>query len=361
VKPSRKAKPDPFGIALGETPFPDWEKPTAKECYEVHRLLTVRHGEMEAPAKIPEPSLVVTGCGQVPSVLDALIRTCLSSNTSARNSALALEGLVNKFGVLKKGVGKGSVNWDAVRLAPIADIFEAIKRGGQGNIKSKSIKKLLEMVYEENQERRKAHLSSSEESAYATNELSQANSAENAKADQHVLSLDYLHLLPDRELLEHLVRYPGVAAKTAKCVAMFSMGRSVFAADTHILRITRWLDWYPPTSGPIKAQAHLEARIPDELKYSLHQLFIKHGRTCPRCIAGRNSESKGWNDGCEIDHLVKRIGTHRSDSEVTGAHEKRQKRHIPRNNKAKKRKRKDYDETESSDAVTDIFDDDYED
>ena len=181
------------------------------------------------------------------------------------------------------------------------------------------------------------------------------------KADQHILSLDYLHLLPDRELLEHLVRYPGVAAKTAKCVAMFCMGRSVFAADTHILRITRWLGWYPPTASPIKAQAHLEARIPDELKYSLHQLFIKHGRTCPRCIAGRNSESKGWNDGCEIDHLVKRIGPHRSDSEVTGVNEKRQKRHISRNNKAKKRKRKDYDETESSDADTDIFDDDYED
>jgi endonuclease III len=126
------------------------------------------------------------------------------------------------------------------------------------------------------------------------------------------------------------------------------MGRSVFAADTHILRITRWLSWYPPNANPIKAQAHLEARIPDELKFSLHQLFIKHGRTCPRCIAGRNLESKSWDDGCEIDHLVKRIGKYRGDSEVTGAHETRQNRRIPRTNKAKKRKRKDYDESESS-------------
>ena len=360
VKASRKPKPDTFGIALGETSFPDWEKPTTKECYEVHRLLTARHGEMKAPTKIPEPSLVITGCGQVPSVLDALIRTCLSSNTSARNSALALEGLVNKFGVLEEGVGKGSVNWDAVRLAPIVDIFEAIKRGGQGNIKSKSMKKLLDMVYEENQERRKAHLSSLEESACSTNELSEANSTEITKADQHVLSLDYLHLLPDKELLEHLVRYPGVAAKTAKCVAMFCMGRSVFAADTHILRITRWLGWYPPTAGPIKAQAHLEARIPNELKYSLHRLFIEHGRTCPRCIARRNSESKGWDDGCEIDHLVERIGKYKSDSEITGAHKTSQNRSIPRTTKAKKRKR-DYDESESSDADTDILDDDYDD
>ena len=360
MKPSRKTKPDPFGIALGKTPFPDWEKPTSKECYEVHHLLTARHGEMKAPPKIPEPSLVVTGCGQVPSVLDALIRTCLSSNTSSHNSALALEGLVNKFGILENGVGKGSVNWDAVRLAPTTDIFEAIKRGGQGNIKSKNIKKLLEMVHDENQERRKTHLFSSGQLACATNEPSEAMSAEITKADQHILSLDYLHLLPDRELLEHLVRYPGVAAKTAKCVAMFCMGRSVFAADTHILRITRWLRWYPPTAGPIKAQAHLEARIPDELKYSLHQLFIKHGRNCPRCIAGRNSESKGWEDGCEIDHLVKRIGTYGSDLKVTSAHEMGWNRRVPRYNKAK-RKRKDYDDGESSEPDTDILDDDYQD
>jgi hypothetical protein len=62
--------------------------------------------------------------------------------------------------------------------------------------------------------------------------------------------------------------------------------------------------------GPTRnsTYAHCEIRIPDDLKYPLHQLFIRHGKTCPRCRAITGENSEGWKKGCVIDHLVTRSG-----------------------------------------------------
>ncbi|KAK5710009.1 hypothetical protein LTS12_028029, partial [Elasticomyces elasticus] len=108
----KNGKAKKYGLTPGITPFPDYPRPTPAECEEVNRLLSTVHGEITPPATIPEPSLTVTGCGEVPSVLDALIRTLLSGATTSANSAMAFSGLVQKFGVLEDGIGKGSVNWE---------------------------------------------------------------------------------------------------------------------------------------------------------------------------------------------------------------------------------------------------------
>jgi hypothetical protein len=149
-----KAKTGGYGLTPGHTPYPNYPHPTAEECEEVTRLLSKVHGKVEAPKTIPAPSLEVSGCGEVPSVLDALIRTRLSAATSGTNSSRAFAGLVAKFGVLKEGIGKGSVDWNKVRQADQKEIFEAIKSGGLADVKSKDIKKILQMVWEENQARR---------------------------------------------------------------------------------------------------------------------------------------------------------------------------------------------------------------
>jgi hypothetical protein len=44
----------------------------------------------------------------------------------------------------------------------------------------------------------------------------------------------------------------------------------------------------------------------------LHQLFIKHGKTCPRCRAATGQGSKDWDEGCVIDHLVTRTGARKT-------------------------------------------------
>ncbi|KZM18857.1 catalytic [Ascochyta rabiei] len=320
--PKKKAS---YGLTPGQTPYPNYPHPTAEECEEVTRLLSKIHGSVTMPKTIPTPSLEVSGCGEVPSVLDALIRTRLSAATSGTNSSRAFAGLVKRFGILQSGIGKGSVDWNAVRQADVKEIFEAIKSGGLADVKSKDIKKILQMVWEENQARRDALKSSST----TANEAAEEEETEMQKADEEVVSLDHLHLLSNDDAFAHLTSYPGIGPKTASCVLLFCLQRPSFAVDTHVFRLCKWLNWVPPPgderglapgakgtfAGPTRnsTYAHCEVRVPDHLKYPLHQLLIKHGKSCPRCRAITGESSEGWEKGCPIDHLVQRSGARKGD------------------------------------------------
>ncbi|KAI9844800.1 MAG: hypothetical protein M1838_002036 [Thelocarpon superellum] len=314
------AKANPYGIVLGEDPFPDWPHPTPEECQKVTDLLSELHGVVVAPTTIPVPSITVSGCGEVPSVLDALIRTVLSAATTGTNSARAFQGLVAEFGLIDKGIGKGSVDWDRVRRASHAQVFAAIKSGGLADMKSKSIKAILDMVFAENQERREGLVKAAEGNDKAApvgaeNEDAKQRAAEVSRADQHVLSLDHYHSMSTADAFHGLVRYPGIGVKTASCVLLFCLQRPSFAVDTHVFRLCKWLGWVPPSRAtPNLTFAHLDVRIPDALKYPLHQLFIRHGKTCPRCRAATGQSSEGWARGCPIDHLVTRTGARKDGS-----------------------------------------------
>ncbi|KAF2116672.1 DNA glycosylase [Lophiotrema nucula] len=365
--PNKKSKGNTYGLTPGATPYPNWPHPTAEECEELTRLLSSVHGKVQAPKTIPIPSLNVSGCGEVPSVLDALIRTRLSAATSGTNSSRAFAGLVQKFGVLEEGIGKGSVDWNKVRLADTKEVFEAIKSGGLADVKSKDIKKILQMVWEENQARREALTSSSKEAPGSANEPAEEKNAEVTRAEQNVLSLDHLHLLSNNDAFNAMTKYPGIGPKTASCVLLFCLQRPSFAVDTHVFRLCTWLGWVPPPGDPAglapgakgkftgptrnSTYAHCEVRIPDHLKYPLHQLLIKHGKTCPRCRAITGENSQGWDEGCVIDHLVTRTGVRKG----MGASSSKS---IPRKGKDKKSLQEDSD-AESSE-LSDLGSDDEE-
>ncbi|EMC94581.1 hypothetical protein BAUCODRAFT_73567 [Baudoinia panamericana UAMH 10762] len=307
-----------YGLTPGASPYPDYLRPTAEECREVVRLLEKVHGKVVVPKAVPPPSLDVSGCGEVPSVLDALVRTRLSANTTNKNSSTAFQGLVKRFGTLQEGIGKGSVDWDAVRRAPQKEVFKAIERGGLADRKSKDIQAILQLAYEENQER-KAALTAESANATAVGAEQEAESEKHAeveKASQNIISLDHLHLLSTSAAIEKMLSYPGIGPKTASCVALFCLQRPSFAVDTHVFRLCQYLGWVPKTvkKGQPKVDrnttySHCDVRIPDEYKYPLHQLLIKHGKTCPRCRAITGQSSAGWEQGCPIEHLVKRHGT----------------------------------------------------
>lgn len=106
---AEKTKKAKYGFMPGQSPYPDYPHPTPEQCYEVDRILSKAHGKVKAPEVIPVPSVKVAGCGEVPSVLDALIRTRLSAATTGTNSSRAFQGLVKTFGTIKEGIGKGSV------------------------------------------------------------------------------------------------------------------------------------------------------------------------------------------------------------------------------------------------------------
>ncbi|KAL8728722.1 MAG: hypothetical protein Q9166_005209 [cf. Caloplaca sp. 2 TL-2023] len=349
TKKSRK-KANPYGLTPGISPFPDWPHPTAEECRKVHDLLSTIHGTVKVPEAIPEPSATVAGCGEVPSVLDALIRTLLSAATSGSNSSRAFQGLIEEYGQKKTGIGKGSVDWDAVRRSDVSRVFNAIKSGGLADVKSKKIKQILDMVYEENQARRNALVRAAEEPdgekaatiapKGAEHENEEAKALEIQGADEDVLSLDYLHSMPNEESFNHMLRYPGIGVKTASCVTLFCLRRPSFAVDTHVFRLCQWLGWVPEKANRDTTFMHCEVMVPDELKYPLHQLLIQHGKKCGRCRAITGESSEGWAQGCVIDHLVTRTGVRKGGPSPVKA--KRAK-------KAKKGEETDEDEDEDID------------
>ncbi|RSL38895.1 hypothetical protein CEP53_014486 [Fusarium sp. AF-6] len=313
-RPVKKTKDNPYGLTPGITPFPEWPAPSAAGCEEVYRRLASIHGEAKAPDKIPAPSLEVSGCGEVPSVLDALIRTRLSANTSNRNSSAAFRGLVSTFGTVDEGIGKGSVDWNNVRKAPLTTIVEAIKTGGLAQGKGKDIKAILELVHEENVKRRDAFIQEKKSgkvsgAVNADGKTQGQKDLEILKTEQDILSLDHIHGMHPDEAMQTLTKFPGIGVKTASCVILFCLQQPSFAVDTHVHRLTGWLKWMPPKATRDQTFSHLEVRIPNHLKYGLHKLFVQHGRSCIRCRANTSEGGEEWNnEECPLEGLVERTG-----------------------------------------------------
>ena len=341
-KKPKSSKDNKYNLTPGQSPFPNWSHPTPSECEEVVRRLSKLHGKVKAPAKIPTPSLQSSGCGEVPSVLDALIRTRLSAATNNNNSSRAFRGLVSKFGIIKSGVGKGSVNWNAVRRADTGEIYEAIKCGGLADVKSRDIKSILQMVWEENKARRNALVDpksephednadsksavkiKTEDAEGAEDESDGEKKQEIAKSDENVVSLDHLHLLSNDDAFAKLIKYPGVGPKTASCVLLFCLQRPSFAVDTHVFRLCKMLGWVPASKATRNTTyAHCDVRIPDHLKYPLHRLLIKHGQTCESCRA-MGWQRRGGAKDCPLRNMMKedksvRNGDDKSSSSSVGS------------------------------------------
>ena len=305
-----RVKAHRYGLTPGKSPFPNHVEPTVDACEEVNRLLSELHGEVVRPTVTTDPSLEVTGCGEVRDALDAIIRTYLSSNTSATNSNKALNGLVQTFGLRTSGSGRGSINYEAMLAADVKTIEKAIWSGGMAPKKSKTIKKILEIVHVDNIARRDAFVKEREtgkdaDIPGAKDETNEAKDMEILKFDENLLSMDHIFEMSNDEAMEELIKLPGIAVKTASCVILFNVKRPSFAVDTHVLRHCKMLSWVPPEATANKTFSHCEVRVPDHLKYSLHQLFIKHGRTCARCAA-KASQQAYKSTICPIEHLIDR-------------------------------------------------------
>jgi len=105
-------------------------------------------------------------------------------------------------------------------------------------------------------------------------------------------TLSPAHAMHDAELENLLLGLPGVGKKVARCVMMYSFRRKVFPVDTHCCRIVRRLGWVHPVSKSAicsdKEIDRIQARIPPNLRFSLHVNMVSLGRAIcksrkPRC------------------------------------------------------------------------------
>jgi endonuclease III len=235
-----------------QSPFPDFLHPTPDECKLAHKILAQLHGQRKRP-EIVVARTDRAGCGDSPSVLDALVRTILSQNTSDANSTRAKLSMDKVYG--------GSDKWDAIVDGGEAKLQEAIKSGGLSVVKSKVIISILRQ----------------------------------AKGKYGTYSLDHLHTASTEDAMTEMLSFQGVGPKTASCVLLFCLQREDFAVDTHVHRITGLLGWRPKSASRDETYAHLNVKVPDEDKYGLHILLVNHGKKCDECRAGGKNLGK-----CEL-------------------------------------------------------------
>lgn len=246
-----------------ESPFPEFEHPTPAEALEVFDLLSNAHRSNRPPLRKPSLASNNTSrtCENAPNVIEAFIDTILSQNTSAPNSTRAKKALDEAF---------GRNNFAAIVSAPQADVVDAIRSGGLANKKAATIQKILKSIKQRHGDYSLQHLA--------------------VEGDKR---------MDDSEIMKELIAYDGVGPKTASCVLLFCLGRDSFAVDTHIFRLSKVLGWVPAKANRILTQAHLDLRVPNELKYGLHLLMIQHGRVCKGC------KKPGTRDSCILKKYLK--------------------------------------------------------
>jgi endonuclease III len=203
-------------------------------------------------------------CGKQVTVLDGVVSTMLSQNTTAKNSTRAFAGLKQAF-----------PTWDKVaKCKDIKRLEDSIRVAGLSQIRANRIQRLCQTLVEE----------------------------------RGSASLEYLRDMSNDEIKQELSRFKGLGKKTISCVLLFTLGRGEFPVDTHVHRITKQIKWIPPSFSRDDAYDHLNQVLPDDIKLDLHCLLIEHGRQCHRCAA-RGKPQFPPKDGSKLNCPLVNVST----------------------------------------------------
>ncbi|KAH9290745.1 hypothetical protein KI387_034862, partial [Taxus chinensis] len=221
-------------VIENEGPYPDFIRPFSEECRKIRDRLLELHGIPEEYAKfrarIKEKDAVPLTAQQqllpldkksgaenvktegnteivsyfdkkeseiipavVPfevqeSMLDALISTLLSQNTTEANSRRAFASLKERFRT-----------WDEVHMADPKVVEDAIRCGGLAETKASRIRNILDTLMKE----------------------------------QGKICLEHLRSMPVEKIKAELYRFKGIGPKTVACVLMFHLQQDDFPVDTH--------------------------------------------------------------------------------------------------------------------------------
>jgi endonuclease III len=103
------------------------------------------------------------------------------------------------------------------------------------------------------------------------------------------VTLAPLAKMTNEEAEDFLTSFPEVSKKTARCVLMYALDRSVFPVDAHCFRIAQRLEWAPKGVYLTDRRAdELQNGVPECLRRDLHVGMVLLGRHyClpenPRC------------------------------------------------------------------------------
>lgn len=224
------------------SPFPSFTSPTESECEETHSVLNQKH-RADVEEEFRDPNTPET----IPHVLDAMVVAVLSQATSWSNAKRAMNSMKVIYGSV--------FAYEKISAGGRQKLEDAIRCGGLHKRKSLLIYSMLQQVRER----------------------------------RGCWDLDHLFDTTDEEAMQELLSYKGIGPKCAFVVMGWCLKRNPFTVDTHVYRIAGLWGWIPEKCTREKAQAHLDARIPQKLKFDLHFLLIAHGRACSACRGGSKS------------------------------------------------------------------------
>ncbi|KAK1433798.1 hypothetical protein QVD17_10715 [Tagetes erecta] len=266
----RKRKPSPVeqkcspakllkkATEINLDPYPNYLRPTPDDCHAVRDDLLAFHGFPQQFAKYREQRLNTdenTSISPTDTVLDGLVSTILSQNTTDANSQRA-------FSSLKSALP----TWEDVLAADSKCIEDAIRCGGLAPTKASCIKNMLNCLLEK----------------------------------RGKLCLEYLRDLSVDEIKTELSQFKGIGPKTVACVLMFNLQQDDFPVDTHIFQIAKAIGWVPIEADTKKTYVHLNKRIPNELKFDLNCLLFTHGKACRTCIKKEDNKQKKESGSCPL-------------------------------------------------------------
>jgi len=249
------------------SPFPGFAHPSANEVRQLHKLLA-RHFAERRPGKNKR------------NILDTVVGTILSQNTTNTNSHRAFSQLKKRF-----------PTWDAVRTARPTAVQKEIKCGGLAPKKTKWIQTILKTLHKERGE----------------------------------TSMEFLRKLDKEAVHMELERFQGVGKKTSAIINMFDCNNPDMAVDTHVFRYALQLGWAPSEKQRVSRNkgsgspwpaitrdtvySHLDATFPDNLKYSMHLILTDTEGGLPVVCGARNHlafDKRGVSvDGKALKDVVK--------------------------------------------------------
>jgi DNA (cytosine-5)-methyltransferase 1 len=196
---------------------------------EVARILAILYGS---------PNL-----GNKPDPTDELVYILLSRHTREGAYQQAFDALKQRF-----------PNWDDLLAAPREDVERLVYSGGLSGKKTDALYAALGKLRE----------------TFGSCTLEPARE------------------WPDDRLEAFLCALPEVQLKSAYCIMMYSFGRAVFPADTHVGRVLARLGPYRELALDLEGLDHKQLQrvltdlVPPPLRYSLHVNLVEHGRAVCR-------------------------------------------------------------------------------
>jgi endonuclease-3 len=185
------------------------------------------------------PKLVTVGADPY----QTLIVTIISQNTADTNTERAFKKLSKLFKITPKVLGN----------AEIHEIEGCIRIAGLYRAKAKTIQTTSKIILE-----------------------------------KFGGSLNAILALPIEEARKMLMEIPGVGAKTADVVLLFSADKATVPVDTHVNRVSKRLGLAPANGSYEDVRLSLQSLFETKDYLSVHLLLIAHGRkTCkahnPHC------------------------------------------------------------------------------